>query len=140
MLATFCLFVCLRFPQAQHAKDLGISDKGFSRLYLFLRLAETFARPIGGVLCGLKKVKVLCVLLLATLVLGVLFLLLPILRSNELMVLFAVLYGLAGGVRTTAMSITILTCFENPVKKASGYGIAMMASSLALGAGPPVAG
>lgn len=125
---------------AQHAKDSGISDEDFAKLYLFIGLAGTFSRPAGGLLCQVNRIKALFVLLMSIALLGVMFLLLPILSSYRLLALFAILFGVGDGLLVTSTNVAGLKCFEDPVKKTSGYGILMMWASVAFAIGPPLSG
>ena len=126
--------------QAQHAKDVGVAEADFAKLYLYMGLTGTFARPGSGLLCQIKKIKALFVLQMAVVILGIIFLLLPVLSSYALMTVFVLLFGIADGVLVTSTNICVLNCFSNPIKKTSGYGIFMLFMSIVFLVGPPLSG
>ena len=73
-------------------------------------------------------------------VLGVMFLLLPVLSSYRLLVIFSLLFGVGDGLLVTGTNVSALKCFKDPVKKTSGYGTLMLFASVAFGVGPPLSG
>lgn len=103
-------------------------------------LTGTFARPGSGLLCQIKKIKALFVLQMSILILGIIFLLLPTLSSYSLMVIFVLLFGVGDGVLVACGNVCLLKCFNDPVKKVSGFGIAMLWISFAFVVGPPLSG
>ena len=103
-------------------------------------LVATFTRPGSGLLSQIKKVKPLFVFQLSLVVLGIIFLMLPVLSSYKLMLIFALLFGFGDGFVVTSANICGLECFSDPVKKTSGYGIFMLFLSISFVIGPPLSG
>ena len=54
--------------------------------------------------------------------------------------MFSVVFGLIDGLFMTSLNIVALSVFKCPQKTSSSFGILMTCVSVALGAGPPVAG
>ena len=88
----------------------------------------------------MKRVNPTIVFQVSIFLSGVLYILLPILKTYELLVMFSVLFGLIDGLFLTSLNIVNLNIFKCPKKTSSGFGIMMTCVSVALGAGPPVAG
>ena len=115
-------------------------DEDFAKLYLFIGLTGTFSRPAGGLLCQVNRIKALLVFQMSIAILGIMFLLLPVLSSYRLLVIFSLLFGVGDGLLVTSTNVSALKCFKDPVKKTSGYGILMLFTSVAFGVGPPLSG
>lgn len=128
------------FLQAQYCKEVGISDEDSGKLYLFIGVTATLSRPAAGLLCQIKGVRTWLVLEASVVLTAITFLVLPYLRNYGLMVIFAVSYGSIDGLFTASTNIMALSCFVNPEKRASSFGIIMLCASLFLGSAPPLAG
>ena len=128
------------FLQAQFAKDIRLSAEDGAKLYLFIGLGTTISRPTSGILCQLKTVKALVVLQVSVLLLGIVYLLLTVLTTYQLLVMFSVLFGLLDGLFMTSMNIVALSIFKCPQKASSAFGMFIMCLSVPFAVGPPIAG
>ena len=98
------------------------------------------SRPASGLLCQVKGVKPWLVLEVSILLTAITFLVIPYLTNYQLMVVFAVSYGLVDGLFMAGLNILALNCFDSPEKRSSGFGIIFLCASLFLGCAPPLAG
>ena len=103
-------------------------------------VTSVIVRPTSGLLCRTEKVKALFLLQIAIAVLGIAFLVLPILTSYRLMVVFVVLFGGGDGVLVTCFVVCVLKCFNEPVKRNSAVGLSMLWISSSIIFGPPLSG
>ena len=103
-------------------------------------VTSVIVRPASGLLCRTEKVKALFLLQIAIAVLGIAFLVLPILTSYRLMVVFVVLFGGGEGVLVTCFMVCALKCFSKRVKRNSATGLSTFWASFAVFIGPPLSG
>ncbi|KAJ7380783.1 hypothetical protein OS493_007163 [Desmophyllum pertusum] len=127
------------FPQVNYCEDLGITAQEASRLFIFIGLASSIARPISGRVCNDRRVNPVFIYQSSLLIAGVSALLLPFATKYWALVVFSVAFGLSDGMFITVHMLILLSCVDNKRVTAS-FCIVHTLYALVAAIGGPIAG
>uniref|UniRef100_A0A8C8RMV3 Monocarboxylate transporter 4 n=1 Tax=Pelusios castaneus TaxID=367368 RepID=A0A8C8RMV3_9SAUR len=124
-----------------YAKDLGYPDTKSAFLLTILGFVDIFARPICGVVAGLKWVRPRCVYLFSFAMIfnGVTDLMGSMSNNYGGLVVFCIFFGISYGM-VGALQFEVLMAIVGTQKFSSAIGLVLLAEALAVLVGPPSAG
>lgn len=123
----------------KYCLDLGISADSASKLFILLGLSSSVARVITGRMCDVKWINVIYIYQFGDLLIGLVIISLPLIKSYSGLQVFSVFYGVGDGIFTTTMN-SLLVFSVDEERRAAGLGLGNMLLSLGIVAGPPFAG
>ena len=121
------------------SEDIGITAQEASRLFIFIGLASSIARPVSGRLCNEKSVNPVYIYQASMLLAGLSAFVLPFSAKYWHLIAFSVVYGLSDGVFITTQCYILLSCVDVQRRTAS-FCINNLLYSFAATAGGPIAG
>ena len=123
----------------KYCEDLGITAQEASRLFIFIGLASSLARPISGRVCNDPRVNPVFIYQSSLLLAGVSAFLLPFATNYWALVVFSVAYGLSDGIFMTVPIFILLSCVDKKRVTAS-FSIENALYAVSAAAGGPIAG
>lgn len=121
------------------AKDLSVSSKKASYLLIAIGLFSSLARVLFGAVLDRKWISPLMGVQLATLLMGISYIVSTQSTNYFHLVLFASAYGITNGLFVTSQVIFLQTSVQ-PSKSSIGLGMGYFVSSIAVCGGPPFVG
>ncbi|XP_026510406.1 monocarboxylate transporter 4 [Terrapene carolina triunguis] len=124
-----------------YAKDLGYPDTKSAFLLSILGFVDIFARPICGVVAGLKWVRPRCVYLFSFAMIfnGFTDLMGSMSTNYGGLAVFCIFFGISYGM-VGALQFEVLMAIVGTQKFSSAIGLVLLAEALAVLIGPPSAG
>uniref|UniRef100_A0A8C3TCR5 Solute carrier family 16 member 3 n=1 Tax=Chelydra serpentina TaxID=8475 RepID=A0A8C3TCR5_CHESE len=124
-----------------YAKDLGYPDTKSAFLLSILGFVDIFARPICGVVAGLKWVRPRCVYLFSFAMLfnGIADLIGSMSINYGGLAAFCIFFGISYGM-VGALQFEVLMAIVGTQKFSSAIGLVLLAEAVAVLVGPPSAG
>ncbi|PFX21885.1 monocarboxylate transporter 10-like [Stylophora pistillata] len=143
LVSSFSLMYLSRFIPvvhlAKYSEELNISADQASFLYMFLGISGGMSAFLIGRLCDVKWINIRYVNRLGILGCGIATLLLPLAKNYISVAFYSVVFGFADGSFITTQNVILLN-IVGPKRRAAAFGFGCMLCSLALAAGPPLAG
>lgn len=124
-----------------YAKDLGYQDTKAAFLLTILGFIDIFARPICGMVAGLKWVRPRCVYLFSFAMIfnGFTDLMGSMSVDYGGLVVFCIFFGISYGM-VGALQFEVLMAIVGTQKFSSAIGLVLLAEAMAVLIGPPSAG
>ncbi|KFW96452.1 monocarboxylate transporter 4 [Phalacrocorax carbo] len=124
-----------------YAKDLGYRDTTAAFLLTILGLIDIFARPVCGMVAGLKWVRPRCVYLFSFAMIfnGFTDLMGSMSADYGGLVVFCIFFGISYGM-VGALQFEVLMAIVGTQKFSSAIGLVLLAEAMAVLIGPPSAG
>lgn len=124
-----------------YAKDLGYQDTKAAFLLTILGFIDIFARPICGMVAGLKWVRPRCVYLFSFAMIfnGFTDLMGSMSADYGGLVVFCIFFGISYGM-VGALQFEVLMAIVGTQKFSSAIGLVLLAEAMAVLIGPPSAG
>ncbi|CAG05945.1 unnamed protein product, partial [Tetraodon nigroviridis] len=124
-----------------YAKELGYEDTKSALLLTILGFIDIFARPLCGVLAGLKWVRPRCVYLFSFAMLfnGTTDLIGSQAKDYTTLVVFCIFFGISYGM-VGALQFEVLMAIVGTEKFSSAIGLVLLMEAVAVLVGPPGAG
>ncbi|XP_019412066.1 PREDICTED: monocarboxylate transporter 4 [Crocodylus porosus] len=124
-----------------YAKDLKYEDTKAAFLLTILGFIDIFARPICGVVAGLKQVRPRCVYLFSFAMFfnGFTDLMGSMANDYAGLVVFCIFFGISYGM-VGALQFEVLMAIVGTQKFSSAIGLVLLAEAMAVLVGPPSAG
>lgn len=124
-----------------YAKELGNEDTKSALLLTILGFVDIFARPICGVVAGLKWVRPRCVYLFSFAMIfnGTTDLIGSLSKDYNALVVFCIFFGISYGM-VGALQFEVLMAIVGTEKFSSAIGLVLLMEAIAVLVGPPGAG
>ncbi|XP_069786320.1 monocarboxylate transporter 4-like isoform X2 [Narcine bancroftii] len=124
-----------------YAKDLGVPDTDAAFLLSILGFVDIFARPLSGIVAGLKPVRPLCVYLFSFAMIfnGITDLGGSFARDYAGLTVFCIFFGMSYGM-VGALQFEVLMAVVGTQKFSSAIGLVLLIEAMAVLVGPPGAG
>ncbi|XP_072311641.1 monocarboxylate transporter 4 isoform X2 [Eucyclogobius newberryi] len=124
-----------------YAKSLNYEDTKSALLLTILGLVDMFARPISGLVAGMKSVRPRCVYLFSFAMIfnGCTDLICAQVNTYTGLVLFCVFFGISYGM-VGALQFEVLMALVGTEKFSSAIGLVLLMEAMAVLVGPPGAG
>ncbi|XP_067914263.1 monocarboxylate transporter 4-like [Heterodontus francisci] len=124
-----------------YAKDIGVPDTDAAFLLTILGFVDIFARPLSGILAGLKPVRPRCVYLFSFAMIfnGITDLGGSFARDYVGLTIFCIFFGMSYGM-VGALQFEVLMAIVGTQKFSSAIGLVLLIEAMAVLVGPPGAG
>lgn len=133
------MYLSFHFQQVRFAKDLNISSKDASYLFIYIGITSTVSRILAGQVIDKKWLTPLQVVRLFSLIMGIAIIVFAFAKEYSHFVIYSVVYGITSGGFITSQNVFLQSILE-PEKSAIGLGMGYMVFSVAVAGGPPFVG
>ena len=120
-------------------EEIGITEVVASRLYIYSGVASLLVRPVIGRLNDVSWLNMIHIYSVASGLLGLVTLLLPMATTNVHFILYFVVYGLADGTMGSGLSIAVLYSLPERLRPL-GFGVFQSVTCFTSACGPALGG
>lgn len=120
-------------------EEIGITEVVASRLYIYSGVASLLVRPAIGRLNDFKWINMIYIYSVASVLLGLVTLLLPMATTNVHFISYFVIYGLADGTLGSGLSIAVLYSLPERLRPL-GFGVFQSVTCVVAACGPALGG
>jgi len=123
----------------RYLEEVGFSEVVASRLYIYSGVASLLVRPAIGRLNDFSWINMIYIYSVASGILGLVTLLLPMATSNVHFIAYFVVYGLADGTMGSGLSIAVLYSLPERLRPL-GFGVYQSVTCVTSACGPALGG
>lgn len=123
----------------RYLEEIGITEVVASRLYIYSGVASLLARPAIGRLNDFSSLKMIYIYSVASGLLGLFTLLLPMATTNVHFISYFVVYGLVDGTLGSGLSIAVLYSLPERLRPL-GFGVFQSMTCVVAACGPALGG
>lgn len=123
----------------RYLEEIGITEVVASRLYIYSGVASLLVRPAIGQLNDFKWINMIYIYSVASGLLGLVTLLLPMATTNVHFISYFVIYGLADGTLGSGLSIAVLYSLPERLRPL-GFGVFQSVTCVVAACGPALGG